>query len=78
MRKILDICVACFICALLGVAIGYYMPSRETYVCGEAEHKMILNIGIAIGYLSSKQGIDEKVLYSEGLKLYNIVAKPKR
>lgn len=44
--------------------------------CDETQHKMILNIGIAIGYLSSKQGIDEKVLYSEGMKLYNIIAKP--
>ena len=69
----------CLVFCLLSFGVGIWAADKQptsVQYCDENQHKMILNIGIAIGYLSSKQGINEEVLYSEGMKLYHLVAKP--
>ena len=51
-------------------------PQKVEQFVDKDRSVMILNLGIAIGYLSSKTGIDEKLLYSEGMRMYNLMAPP--
>jgi hypothetical protein len=53
-------------------------PQKAEQFIDKERSVMIFNLGISLGYLSSKQGINEELLYSEGMKMYNLIITPKK
>lgn len=73
--KVFFVGLSCVILFLSGFNLGMIHEKDKIQKGEEDRMKVCLNLGIAMGYLATRAGVNEKDLYSEGLKMFQMTLK---